>query len=77
MSCLDAYVRRADFSQWIAGVFHDHRLASDVRKVEQRYRLEHLQDVRQPIVALIQQRYGFSSEEALKVHGRAAHNFEE
>lgn len=66
MSCLDAHVRRGDFSQWIAGVFHDDRLASDVRKVEQRYRLEHLQDVRQPIATLIQQRYGFSNEEALK-----------
>jgi len=68
MSCLDGHVRRADFSQWIAGVFHDYRLASDVLKVEQRYRLDHLQGVRQPIATLIQQRYGFSNEEALKAH---------
>jgi hydroxymethylpyrimidine pyrophosphatase-like HAD family hydrolase len=68
MSCLDGHVRRGDFSQWIAGVFHDYHLASDVLKVEQRYRLDHLQDVRQPIATLIQQRYSFSNEEALKAH---------
>ncbi len=61
MWCLDGHVRRGDFSQWVAGVFHDHRLASDIRKVEQRYRLDDLQDVRQPITTLIQERYGFSN----------------
>ena len=68
MSCLEGHVRRGDFSQWIAGVFHDHRLASDIRKVEQRYRLDHLQDVRQPITTLIQERYGFSNQEGLTAH---------
>jgi len=29
---LDGHVRRGDFSRWIAEVFHDHPLASDVRK---------------------------------------------
>ena len=67
MSCLDGHIRRGDFSQWIAEVFHDHHLASDVRKIEQRYRLEHLKDVRQPIAMLIQQRYGFSNE-TVKTH---------
>ncbi len=68
MSCLDGHARRGDFSQWISGVFHDHRLAADVRKVEQRYRLGHLDDVRQPIATLIQQRYQFSPEQALAAH---------
>ena len=54
------HARRGDFSRWIANVFHDHPLASDIRKVEQRYRLGHLSDVRQPIGALIQDRYGTS-----------------
>ena len=44
-ACLDGHARRGDFSNWIAGTFHDHRLASEVRKVEQRYRLGHLNDV--------------------------------
>jgi len=68
MSRLDEHARRGDFSQWIAGVFHDHRLASDVRKVEQRYRLHHLDDVREAIATLIHQRYGFSNEEDLRSH---------
>ncbi len=57
---LDGHARRGDFSSWIERVFHDHRLASDVRKIEQRYRLGHLDDVRQAISSLIQDRYKFS-----------------
>ena len=55
---LGEHARRGDFSRWIANVFHDHRLASDVRKIEQQYRLSHLGDVRQPIAALILDQYG-------------------
>jgi len=54
------HARRADFSRWIANVFHDNRLASDVRKIEQRYRLGHVEDVRKPVTTLIQERYGLS-----------------
>jgi hypothetical protein len=61
---IDGHARRGDFSRWIEGVFHDHRLASDIRKVEQRYRLGHLQDVRQSVARLIQERYGFSPRKA-------------
>jgi hypothetical protein len=46
-------------------VFHDHRLASDVRRIEQRYRLGDLGDVRESMAALIQERYSFSSDMAL------------
>ncbi|MGB2677568.1 MAG: HAD hydrolase family protein [Candidatus Acidiferrum sp.] len=62
---LDGHVRRGDFSRWIADVFHDHRLASDVRKVEQRYRLGHLDDVRQSLARLIQDRYKFSHDKSV------------
>ena len=55
---LGEHARRGDFSRWIANVFHDHRLASDVRKIEQQYRLSHLGDVRHPIAALIREQYG-------------------
>lgn len=58
---LGEHARRGDFSQWIAHVFHDNRLASDVRKIEQRYRLGHLDDVRQEVAKLIQERYGLST----------------
>jgi hypothetical protein len=57
---LGEHARRGDFSRWIEGVFHDHRMASDVRKIEQRYRLGHLDDVRQSLARLIQDRYKFS-----------------
>ena len=59
------HARRGDFSRWIANVFHDNRLASDVRKLEQRYRLGHLEDVRESMSQLIQERYRFSSDRAL------------
>jgi len=65
VACVDGHARRGDFSQWIAKVFHDHRLASDVRKIEERCRLGHLDDVRQSVAGLIQERYGISSDEAL------------
>ena len=60
VTSLGEHARRGDFSRWIANVFHDNRLASDVRKIEQRYRLGHLDDVRQSMATLIQERYGFS-----------------
>lgn len=55
---LGDHARRGDFSRWIANVFHDRRLASDVRKIEQQYRLSHVEDVRQSIAALILGQYG-------------------
>ena len=62
---LGDHARRGDFSQWIGEVFHDHRLASDIRKIEQRYRLGYLDDVRESIASLIQERYSFSPDVAL------------
>lgn len=64
-TCLEGHARRSDFSRWIAGTFHDHHLASDVRKVEQRYRLGHLADVRESLSQAIQERYRLSSEQGL------------
>ena len=64
-SSLGEHARRGDLSRWIANVFHDRRLASDVRKIEQQYRLHHLGDVRQPIAALILGQYGGSAEARL------------
>jgi len=54
------HVRHGDFSRWIAGVFHDHALASEIRKVEQRFRLGHINDLTESIGGLIQERYEFS-----------------
>lgn len=63
--CLNEHARRGDFSRWIADTFHDHRLASDVRKIEQRYRLGLLNDVRESVSQLIRERYSFSTDKAL------------
>ncbi len=51
---------RGDFSRWIAEVFHDHALASEIRKVEQRFRLGHINNLAKSIVKLVQERYEFS-----------------
>lgn len=64
-SSLGEHARRGDFSQWIADVFHDHRLASDIRKIEHRFRIGDLDDVRESMAALIQERYRFSPDMAL------------
>lgn len=57
LSVLDAHARRGDFSQWIGDIFHDHVLASDIRKVEQRYRLGHTRDLCNAVAEAIEQRY--------------------
>jgi hypothetical protein len=62
LSVLEEHARRGDFSQWIADVFHDHVLASDVRKVEQRFRLGHIRDLCNSLAESIQERYELSPE---------------
>jgi len=62
---LGEHARRGDFSRWIANVFHDHRLASDIQKIEQRYRVGDMDDARASMAALIQERYSFSPDMAL------------
>ncbi|HYM07713.1 MAG TPA: HAD hydrolase family protein [Terriglobales bacterium] len=57
---LSGHARRGDFSRWIADVFHDHALASEIRKVEQRFRLGHIHDLTTSISKLIEERYEFS-----------------
>jgi len=62
---LDGHARRRDFSKWIAEVFHDHPLASDISKVEERYRLGQVKDLRGELIKAIQERYDVESELAL------------
>jgi hydroxymethylpyrimidine pyrophosphatase-like HAD family hydrolase len=57
---LAGHAQRGDFSRWIADVFHDHALASEIRKVEQRFRLGHIHDLIESIAKLVQERYEFS-----------------
>ncbi|MBZ5642460.1 MAG: HAD hydrolase family protein [Acidobacteriia bacterium] len=62
-SVVAEHAHRGDFSNWIGGVFHDHALASDVRKVEQRFRIGHIHDLSEAIAKLIKERYEFSAEQ--------------
>ena len=57
LAVLEGHARRGDFSRWIAGVFHDHVLASAIRKVEQRVRLGHAQDLYSSLAYSIEERY--------------------
>jgi hydroxymethylpyrimidine pyrophosphatase-like HAD family hydrolase len=66
---LAGHARRGDFSLWIADVFHDHALASEIRKVEQRFRLGHIHDLTDSIAKLIQERYEFSAGRGSELQG--------
>jgi len=61
-SVISGHALRGDFSQWIGDVFRDHFLASDIRKLEQRHRIGHVQDLTDSLIALIQERYDISPE---------------
>lgn len=62
ISVLESHAKRGDFSQWLGEVFHDHGLASEVRKVEQRYRLGHTRDIYNAVAGLICERYELPEE---------------
>jgi hydroxymethylpyrimidine pyrophosphatase-like HAD family hydrolase len=57
LTVLEEHARRGDFSRWIADVFHDHVLASAIRKVEQRCRLGHTQNLYSSLAYSIEERY--------------------
>jgi len=54
---LEGHARRGDFSRWISDVFHDHVLGSAMRKVEQRYRLGHIQNLYSSLAYSVEERY--------------------
>jgi hypothetical protein len=60
IAALERHAHRGDFSQWIADVFHDPALATDVRKIEKRYRLGHIRDLCSSIGTAIEERYELS-----------------
>jgi hypothetical protein len=60
---LDGYLRRHDFSRWIADVFGDFALADDLRRIEERYRSGWEFDVAAELVSAIRSRYDLTEEE--------------
>lgn len=60
---LAAYLRRGDFSRWIQDVFGDYALANDLRRHEERYRMEEDLDVVPEIANAVRARYDLTEEE--------------
>ena len=54
---LDGFLRRGDFSRWIADVFSDNALAAELRAIDDQYRLGRVSDVADSIVHTIEARY--------------------
>ncbi|MET0214037.1 MAG: HAD hydrolase family protein, partial [Vicinamibacterales bacterium] len=66
---LDGYLVRGDFSRWIDGVFGDHALAEELRRLEERHRTASRTDTLAEIVATIRARYDLADGEvAADVH---------
>ena len=66
---LDGYLVRGDFSRWIEGVFGDHALAEELRRLEERHRTVSRTDTLAEIVAAIRARYDLADGEvAADVH---------
>jgi hypothetical protein len=61
-SVFEGHAHRGDFSQWIAGAFQDQFLASEIRKLEQRYRQGHVQGLCNSLARLIEDYCEFSDE---------------
>jgi hypothetical protein len=59
----NSYLRRGDFSRWIADVFGDNALAQELRKEEQRFRTRVDDDVLPEIVGAIRSRYDLTEDE--------------
>lgn len=59
---------RNDFSQWMAGVFHDHLLASQMRKIEERQKAGHERNLPGSLLKAVNERYEFSTADAAGSH---------
>jgi hypothetical protein len=61
-SVVEGHTRRGDFSRWIAAVFHDQLLVSEIQELEQRYRYGRSQDLCASLARLIAEYCNFSEE---------------
>jgi hypothetical protein len=61
-SVVEGHIQRGDFPRWIADVFDDQLLASEIQKLEQRYRHGHSQDLCDSLARLIAEHCNFSDE---------------
>ena len=61
-SVVEGHILRGDFSRWIAAVFHDQLLVSEVQELEQRYRYGRSQDFCASLARFIAEYCNFSGE---------------
>lgn len=61
---LDGYLRRGDFSRWIADVFGDYPMAAELRSLEARYRADRSEETIPDLVGAIRTRYDLMDEDA-------------
>lgn len=54
---LGGFLQRGDFSRWITEVFGDSALGTDLRAIEDQYRLGRVSDVADAIVHAVETRY--------------------
>jgi hypothetical protein len=59
----DGYLRRGDFSRWIAGVFGDHALARELQAHEREYAQSRSSGTVARIAAAIKSRYELAEED--------------
>ena len=59
---LDEYILRGDFSRWIEGVFGDHALAEELRRLEKQHRAGSRTETLPEIVSAIRARYDLTDE---------------
>jgi hypothetical protein len=62
-AALDGYVRRGDFSRWIADVFGDHALAAELRTQERRYRSGDDSNALPELASAVRARYDLTEDE--------------
>jgi hydroxymethylpyrimidine pyrophosphatase-like HAD family hydrolase len=63
---VDGYLRRNDFSRWIADIFGDYALADDLRRIEERYQSGWDFDAAGVVVNAILSRYDLSHDSAMR-----------
>jgi hypothetical protein len=61
-SAVEGHILRGDFSRWIAAVFHDQLLVSEIQELEERYRHGRSQDLCASLARLIAEYCDFSEE---------------
>lgn len=61
----DGYLRRGDFSRWIADVFGDHALARDLQAYERAYLRSGSRQELERVVEAVRSRYDLTDENGL------------